>query len=251
MKKIIMFLLALALLIPACAMAEGSVELISVEEGLYGFVTVEFNNPLGNTSTIIWAQEDYLNTGSTLYADQVSGESSYTILNMVPGETYMVGVMNDFDTSTVDLGMYSQPVPGEFEDYGLRLYDANLAYFRPDSVQGDYRYNYATDLTASKIEDMLDDNRFVIKVDFRHNVYSDDITCIALTVVKSPTGHVTAENALMTIHEDSNGFWQVMADMNESFEQMIEKTGSIPSGKYEVAVYVDGELLDTDTFTVK
>ena len=251
MKKGLAFLLVLMLLMPVCSMAASSVELISVEEVGNGMVTVRFDNSLGSTTTILWGQEDYVETGSKLYADQVKNESSYTIMNMAPGKTYLVGAMHDFDTNTADLTLFTVSVPGKFDEYGLRLYDVNLAYFRPDSVQGDYRYNYATDLSASKIESMLNDNRFVIKVDFRHNVYSDDIENFALTVVESPTGHLSSEACFITISEDCNGFWQVMADMNTSFEEMIEAGGSIPTGKYQVKVYVNGELLGEDSFTIK
>ncbi len=251
MKKWFVLLLCLCMLLPVYGLAAETVTLMDVKDNGDCTATVNFINSIGSTTTIIWINEGYTGEASNMQADQVRNATSYTIYSMAPGERYTVIVMNDFDFDTLDATSVSLRVPSKYDDYNIRLYDANLTYFRPDSVQGDYGYNYASDFTASKIEDMLDDHTFMLKVDYRHPVFSNDFDLPALTVVKSPRGYISSYATEVTIYENCEGFWQTMIVLNSDFENMIEYDGGIHTGKYEVTIYLDGKLLATDSFTIR
>lgn len=252
MKRFLAMLLVLMLMVPACACGASYVEIDSLQD--YGDceVTVYFNNPFGGKTTFIAFHENYETEGSSPVIGQArKNDTSYTFYDLAPGETYTIYVMNETDTSTADSFDYTVSRASQYDSNNLRLYDVNLCHFRPDSVQGDYGYNYANDLSASKILSMLNDQNFMIKVDFRHSVYNQDFDRRALCVVKSPSGHVATAATTITIYKNCDGFWQTMMYMNDAFAEMYEANGYIPGGRYEVEIYVDGMLLGTDSFNIR
>lgn len=251
MKKLALLLLVL-LLLPVASLAADTVTITSVEDFGNCAVTVNFDNPLGGKTTLLALHEDYaVNKGGFSFGEASQYESSYTFYDLAPGETYMLYALNEDDSDSAGFYLHTVTEPMKYSSNDVRLYDVNLCYFRPDSVQGDYGYNYATKLSAGKIESMLHEEMFLIKADFRHNVFSSDFDQRILTVVRTPSGMVLTNATDTTISKDCVGFWLTVMYMNDAFNEMIESTGSIPSGRYDVEVYLEGKLLGTDSFTIK
>jgi len=251
MKRLFVILIIL-LLFPIGAIGASNVTIDSVVDNADCAVTVYFENPLGGDTTFIAFHENYELSGSSVVIGQTpKNQTSYTFLDLAPGEMYTIYAMNEMDIDSADSFDYTVRSVPEYDSKSIRLLDVNLCYFRPDSVQGDYGYNYAHDLSAQKVQSMLNEQMFMIKVDFRHSVYSSDFEQRLLTVIKSPTGHVATNATNVTIYKNCNGFWQTTMYMNNAFGEMLETNGSIPSGRYEVEIYLEGMLLGTDSFTIK
>lgn len=232
----------------SCALAAQPVEITSTVDHGDGKVTIHWNNPNGGNVTVASMLSEAHGGNMISLETNVSG-SSYTFEELAPGYEHILLAMPGFDTANAGVSVVTVKTPPEFDNFRLTLKESYLMYavFRED---GDYTYNYAKDLSPKKIQEMLEDKSFLVRLDFRHPTFSSSRTLPILTVVTSPTGYVATDYRDFRIPADCIGFWQTTLHMNGPLQAMYEENGSIPTGRYKVQVYVDGETVGETTFTL-
>ena len=255
MKKAISILLTLVLTValcvaPAGALAAQPITITSVTQNDDATVTITWNNPNGGTVTVGSLIMDDGTAGNRINAEFDVVGSTYTYRNLAPGQNYVLLVFPGVDLENAGMEMISVPeITQKFEDIYFVVKDANLAYF---DVHGDsYSYNYASGLNNREIYDMLEDKQFWVKIDFDHVAFSYAQNFQSLTVVTSPTGYVATSALDIEIAEYTTGFWQTMVYMNQALADMHDANGEIPTGKYTVEVYLDGNFVGESYFMIK
>lgn len=252
MKKTWLAALAMALLVcllPVMALALEKVEITSVTDNGDCTATMRWNNPNGGKVTVgAMAMTDDAAGNKLMIERNVTG-SSFTFSTLAPEVDYLLLVCPDLELDYAGVEPFRMSEPGKFDDFHFSVKDTNLMYF---VMKGnDYSYNYAHDLSNDRIEDLLDEKDFWVRMNISVSARSKDTTLSTLVVVTSPTGYVATSASDMTIEKDWISFWRTMIYMNDAFEEMIEATGEIPTGKYQVKLYVDGRLANTSSFTIK
>lgn len=240
--------LLLSCLLTVSALATEQVQITSTHTNNDGTVTVNWNNPNSGTVTVASMVIGNESAGNTLVPEFNITGSSYTFRNLAPGMDYYLFVIPGVETNYADAAVVSIPELPDFTDFRFSILDLHLTHFIPKGSS--YKYNYSEDLSPQEIYNMLDEQAFMVKIDFRHQTFNDSFTLPILTVVTSPTGYVVADAREVTISEDSYGFWQTMAYMNDAFSNMHDASGQIPTGEYSVKVYLDGGFVGESSFTI-
>lgn len=233
----------------SCAMAVEPLEITSTVDHGNGKVTIEWNNPNGGNVTVGSLVNGSQEAGNRINIKQDISGNSYTFEDLAPGLDYILLVMPELDINNAGLDVVTVKIPPEFDAFGLSLKESYLMYAQ-FKEGGGYSYNYAADLSTSKMLDLLDERAFLVRLDFRHPVFRNSRTLPILTVVTSPTGYVMTHYGELKIPKDHAGFWQTTMLMNDHLMTMYEDHGSIPTGKYRVQVYVDGASLGETSFTI-
>lgn len=232
-----------------CALAYQPVEITSTTDHGNGKVTIKWNNPNGGAVTVgsLVLGSEY--AGNKINIEQDVYGSSYTFEALAPGMEYYLMAMPELDLDNAGITMVTVKEPGSFDNFRLTLKESYLMYakFRSD---GNYTYNYAKDLSTKKIYSMLEEQAFLVRLDFRHPVFSSSRTLPILTVVTAPTGYVMTDYNEVKIPSNCDGFWQTTMFMNNHLATMYDNYGEIPTGRYDVKVYVDGEYLGATHFSL-
>jgi len=240
----------LCLTITACALAAEPITVTSTTDHGDGTVTIRWDNPNGGAVTI-----GSLVNGSEQARNRINIETdvwgdSYTYTNLAPGLEYILLVMPELELENAGMDIVTVGDVPEFDDFRLQIKDCYLMYavFKEN---GDYSYNYAKDLTTQKMLDLLYERSFLVRLDFRHTTFSNSKKYPILTVVTSPTGYVVTDYRDITIPANCLGFWQTTAHMNDALLTMYEDHGYIPTGRYDVKVYVGGEYVGETSFKIQ
>lgn len=247
MKKILAILLAALLLLPVCAFAASPVTITSVRDNGDCTVSMNFKNPNGSKTTVGAMMIGDDGAGNKLIVDETYG-SSYQFDWLAPGESYMVVAMNGYDTDTMGYDIVSVKEPSKFNKFFFEVMDTQLTYFVPKGSS--YSYNFANDLSPREIQNLLSDKEFWVRIDFNLVANTSDRTEKVLTVVRCPNGYVATQASTVDIEAYTTSFWQTMVYMNGAFENMIDATGSIPTGTYQVRVYLDGQFAGSSSFSI-
>ena len=102
MKRLFVILIIL-LLFPIGAIGASNVTIDSVVDNADCAVTVYFENPLGGDTTFIAFHENYELSGSSVVIGQTpKNQTSYTFLDLAPGEMYTIYAMNEMDIDSAD-----------------------------------------------------------------------------------------------------------------------------------------------------
>ena len=234
----------------ACALAAQPVTITSTVDHGDGRVTVRWNNPNSGPVTV-----GSLVNGSEQARNRINIETdiwgdSYTYTNLAPGLEYILLVMPELDLDYAGMDVVTVGELPEFDDFRLQISDCYLMYavFKDD---GNYSYNYAKDLTTKKMLELLHERSFLVRLDFRHKTLGDSRTYPVLTVVTAPTGYVVTDYRDITIPKNCVGFWQTTAHMNDALLTMYEDHGYVPTGRYDVKVYMGGEFVGETSFKIE
>ena len=240
----------LCCILVSCALAVESISITSVVDHGNGKVTVGWNNPNGGVVTVGSLVNGSAEAGNRINIETDITGDSYTFENLAPGLDYFLMVMPGLDLDHAGIEMITVQEPPAFDDFRLTLKDSGLMYavFKDN---GSYSYNYADELSPSKIFELAQEKAFLVRLDFRHPTFSSKKTVQILTVVTSPTGYVVADYRDMDIPANCVGFWQTTAHMNDALLTMHDDLGAIPSGRYDVKVYVDGGFVGETSFKIK
>lgn len=233
----------------SCALALQPIEITSTVDHGDGRVTITWNNPNGGTAIVGSLVNGNEEAGNRINIEQDISGNSYTYENLAPGLDYILLVMPDLALENAGFDEITVREPPKFDNFRLTLKNSCLMYavFKDD---GNYTYNYASDLSPQKIYDMLQDKLFLVRLDFSHSAISSSQTYPILTVVTSPTGYVMTDYREIQFTKDVIGFWQTTLCMNNDLLAMYENYGEIPTGRYDVKVYVDGEFVGETSFTI-
>lgn len=252
MKKNVLKLVALVVLVcllPVCALALEPVKITSMNDNGDGTVTITWDNPNNGVVTVGSLAMSGLDAGNAIVPDFDITGNTYTFKNLAPGLEYGLVVMPEVELDYADLQFIEVADVPEFDDFHFVVKDANLTHFLP--TESSYSYNYANDLSNEKIYDLLDERQFWVKIDFSHLSHRNSFTVPVLTVVTSPTGYVETDADEIEITANCIGFWRTMVYMNGALEAMYETSGEIPTGEYNVKVYLDGAFAGESSFVVK
>ena len=245
-----MLALMMCFVFAACALAVEMIEITSAVDHGDGTVSICWDNPNGGAVTVGSLVNGSEQAGNKIIIDTDIWGDSYTYTNLAPGLEYILLVMPEFDLDHAGIDIITVQEPDAFDDFRLDLTDSYLMYavFRED---GNYSYNYAKDLTTQKMLELLYERSFLVRLDFRHTTFRDSRTYPILTVVTSPTGYVVTDYRDITIPANCYGFWQTTAHMNDALLAMYEDHGYIPTGRYDVKIYVGGKFAGETSFKIQ
>lgn len=239
----------LCCMLATCALAAQPIEITSTTDHGNGKVTIQWYNPNSGAVTVGSLVLGSESAGNKINIEQDVYGNSYTYEDLAPGMDYYLLVMPELDLNNAGMTMVTVKEPGEFDDFRLTLKESYLMYakFRSD---GNYTYNYAKELSTQKIYSKLQEEAFLVRLDFRHPSFSSSRTMPILTVVTAPTGYVMTDYSELTVPSNCSGFWQTTLFMNNHLLTMHDNYGDIPTGRYDVKVYVDGRYLGETYFTL-
>lgn len=189
-------------------------------------------------------QPQYIEAEST-------SECSWTMENLLPGRTYIIEVQDSAGVSTSR--MYTLPkatpfVDGMLKANGIRV---GIEFRRKESSDPTSEAKRVVTLKAAEIAA----NRGVLDYGFKYQIRMPPLaqsrSYFTQIAILAPNGYTDCEifSDLDFSRESSGRYWYMLGDW--TFDMMLARNGSVPSGKWTVELYFNGMLVNQSFFNIR
>ena len=181
-----------------------------------------------------------------------TNSKSFTFDNLIPGKQYVFRIEDA--NGVVISKVIKLPDAEEFSDNSLKAKSVRVTVLPRYRVNSDVAYGGAKKPDKFYAKEMMENMKkgylYGLEVTFNFPTLSSKRTYQTTIAYYAPNGYVFSEY-LGETETQSGGWFQWFCAGDYFFELLNEKTGSIPTGTYQIELYWDGMLVSTKHFSVQ